>query len=97
MLVLISGQHLDNKKGMCMDFENFDFLVINGQSNFENCSKTPNFDLRCPKNDRKIEIFKIPVHNYCIAPKSWPDIKTSIPSASNLHIFGLLCYFWSKN
>ena len=92
----IGATFWDNEKVMCGDFENFDFLVIFGQSKIENCQKLPNFDLRCPENDQKIKIFKIPAHEFCIAPKSCPDIKTSILSAPNLHIFGLLGYFGSK-
>ena len=41
----IRARFWGNKKVVCGDFENFDFFVIFGRSNFENCQKLPNFDL----------------------------------------------------
>ena len=59
----IRARFWGNKKVTCGDFENFHFLVIFGQLNFENCQKLPNFDLRLPENDGKIKNLKIPAHN----------------------------------
>ena len=85
----IRARLLGNAKVICGDLENFDFSVIFGASKVKIWQFLTILKIRLAENDRKIKIFKIPAHNFFIAPKSCPDTRISIPSAPSLDIFGL--------
>ena len=96
-LVLIPGLDFKViKKTYFPIVENFDFLSFFGLQKVEICRFSTKFLNLTAKNQPKNLYFQNGQITFFTVPKSIPDIKTSIPNALSLQIFGLLGDFWGK-